>query len=514
VLAAVFLVALAAFGLSSASGGRHTHSSKQRPAANVWVDVNGGACHRTTRAAAYVARSACSSIDAAWDACRPGDTIRIRAGVYGPQTITGNKRPPGCVVKGAPKTTLGDLVTSGAFLTLEDVTVDVGDAKRAGWKVNADHVSLKRVRIHGSFASVDISGVTNVRWNGGELGTPGVVGGRRVCGEDAEPVQIAEATDVVIDGVDFHPQNADPTPSSCSANGFHLEMVRIDSGTSRFVLRNSTFDNGDHSGTASVFITQPGGLISPHDLVFENDAFGTNEAVGAFDVHSNVSICRNFTFAYNTFLATPGAFQCTADNVRWIGNLGARSATATCFGTFVRNVWQDSSRDTCGSDRWVLGARWGTDRLGLGGSDGFHLQRGSPAIDRGEPAGFCTTGIGGRDRDGQLRPRGTRCDAGADEQDPGAGPVNASLRRISWTHHGLVVALAVGEAANVDARILRGGALLSPRRYVALRRGRHAIALSLAAHVAPGPAQLWVAVDDRAGNELIIRRSIRVPRSR
>ena len=61
-------------------------------------------------------------------------------------------------------------------------------------------------------------------------------------------------------------------------------MIRLDGGTSFFTLRNSTFDNGDHSNTASIFITEPGGSSDPHDLTFENNFFGTNGAVGPFNV--------------------------------------------------------------------------------------------------------------------------------------------------------------------------------------------------------------------------------------
>ena len=385
-------------------------------AANLWVDGTAGACTRSQAPARYRGASACASIDAAWDACRPGDVIRVRAGTYAAQAITGDKAAPGCTVVGDSGTTIGELTTEGRFLALQNVTVDVGPAKRAGWAARASNVTLTNVAFHGPFVSIDISGVSNVRWSGGELGSPNATGGRRICGQDAEPLQIAGADHVTIDRVRFHPQDADPTPSPCSANGFHLEMIRLDAGTTFFTLSNSTFDNGDHSGTASVFITEPGGSVDPHDLTFENNFFGTNDSVGAFDVHSNVTSCVNFTFAYNTFRAPTGAFQCTsAVNTVWVGNLGANGPAASCFGTFINNVWQDTHSDKCGSDTWVFGARGRVDRLGLGGPDGFHLQPGSPAIDAGERTGYCTSKLGARDHDGRRRPIGGRCDAGATE---------------------------------------------------------------------------------------------------
>ena len=388
--------------------------------ANLWVDRNGGGCTRSGKAAGYRDAAACGSIDAAWDACRPGDSIVIKTGVYGDQAITGDKAAPGCTVRGERGTVIGDLVTGGAFFTLSNVIIDVGEAKHEGWRVSASNVTLRNVGLHGPFVRVDINKVGNIRWLGGELGTAGRTGGKRVVCRDALPVQVGEADHITFDEITFHPQDADETPSNTptciSSNGFHLEMIRLDGGTSFFTLRNSTFENGDHSGTASIFITEPGGDAEPHDLTFENNFFGTNESVGAFDVHANVSRCLNFTFAYNTFLQSPGLFQCTsAVNVKWIGNLGANGPSSPCFGTSTSNVWQDPRRDNCGSDKWVSGTRGQTDRLGLGGADGFHVQAGSPAINAGEGSGYCTTMS--RDLGGQGRPRGTRCDAGADEYD-------------------------------------------------------------------------------------------------
>ena len=361
------------------------------------MDRNGGSCARSARPIGYRDAAACGSIDAAWDACRPEDTITVRAGVYGEEKITGNKAAPGCAVRGESTTTVGGLITDGSFFRLRDVTIDVGNAKRAGWRATADNVTLTNVLLHGPFVAVEISGASNVSWNGGELGTTGQTGGKRVCGQDAEPLQIGDADHITIDGIRFHPQDADSTPNSCSANGFHLEMVRIDGGTSFFTLRNSTFDNGDHSGTASIFITEPGGDTDPHDLTFENNFFGTNDSVGTFNVHPNVSPCRNLTFAYNTFRAPLGVLQCaSATNTRWIGNLGAKGPSSQCLGSYTNNVWQDTSRDRCGTDRWVPGARGQVDRLGLGGPDSFNLQAGSPAIDAGEATGYCTTTLGAR----------------------------------------------------------------------------------------------------------------------
>ena len=441
----------------------------------------------------------------------------MRAGAYGAQAITGEKATPGCTVRGDGAVTIGDLLTAAPNFTLENVTVDVGTAKLAGWKDRASNVTLRNVRLHGPFVTVDIYQVSNVSWLGGELGTPGQIGGARVCGQDAQPVQIGEADHVTISGITFHPQDADLTPSPCSVNGQHLEMVRIDGGTSFLTLRNSTFESGDHSNTSSVFITEPGGSVDPHDLTFEDNFFGTNEAVvGAFTVHPNVSPCVNFTFAYNTFLKTPGAFLCaSAVNVRWIANLGPLPPGPTCFGTRIANVWQDTNRDNCGQDKWVVGPRGETNRLGLGGPDGFHLQPGSPAIDAAESAGFCTSTLKSIDRDGGPRQIGTRCDAGADEFDR-APAVVASLGRTQWRQMRsgeriLTATLDHDETVAADLQLVRGARTLARAKAAAVGVGKRRTTLRLGEGVVPGTAEVRLVLTDAGGNKRVIERDVKVP---
>ena len=523
-LVAASLAVMTGFAGAATSGnGPRLLEQGGSASANIWVDRNGGSCARSEQRGAYRDRAACGSIDAAWGACRPGDTIVLKGGVYGPQTITGDKAAPGCAVTGEGGTTIGALVTKGAFFRLNNVTVDVGDARRSGWDDSASNVTLTNVSLHGPFVSVEISGASHVSWIGGELGIAGQSGGRRVCGDDAEPLQIESADHITIDRIRFHPQSVDPTPNSCSANGFHLEMVRIDGGTSFVTIRNSTFDSGDQSGTASVFITEPGGDEDPHDLTFENNLFGTNDSpVGAFDVHANVEVCRNFTFAYNTFLVSTGAFQCNSmENAKWIGNLGTNSASSSCSGESIGNVWQDSSKGDCGSDTWVSGARGATDKLGLGGPDGFHLMPGSPAIDAGESSGYCTTGLGSRDHDGRRRQLGIRCDAGALEYAAsGEAAVVASLVGTHWRRSGparsrtLAVRISNREAVVADVRLVRGKRTIARGKYAADGAGAGSALLVLPANAAPGDAQLRVMFSDAANNTLVSLDRVQIPVAR
>lgn len=389
-------------------------------AANLFIDPNGGTCKRSQTQVAYADASACDSIEAAVAACEPGDVVRIRPGSYPAQNVTSSVATPGSTVIGEDGVTLAGLTTSGSGLTLRHVTVDVGSGHAAGgWSNSGNDVTLEDVALHGSFVSAQITG-SHVTWRGGELGSAGVTGGKRSCNSgDSEPLQVDHADHVTIDGVTFHPQDYDPTPCAGSSNGFHLEMVRIDADTNLFTLKNSTFEDGDHANTASIFITNVNGDPGdPANLAFQNNFFGDAENT-TFSIHANVTNCSSFVFAYNTFHNAPGdptSNGCTQSaGMLWIGNLGPRPGYYACAGTHTGNVWQNDSQYTCGTDKVVVGAQWGHDALGLGGPDGFHLTTGSPAIDAAEAGGYCSSSLGARDHDGDTRPKGSSCDAGADE---------------------------------------------------------------------------------------------------
>jgi hypothetical protein len=380
--------------------------------ANLWVDTNGGTCSRQSPASSYSDAAACGSFDAAWDAASVGDVIVVKAGTYGPQTISGNKISPGVTIYGETTTKIGNLTTNAAFMTLENVTVDVGSAHMQGWITGANNITLRNVKLHGLFVIVRITN-DNITWDGGELGVAGQTGGARdFCGIDGEPVTLEGADNITFNGISFHPQ-ATVSNSACA----HMEMIRIDLGGSNFTLRNSTFDNGDGSSTASIFITNPvsGGTYNGFKL--ENNFFGMAESSYALMVHGNVATCNNWTFAYNTFKPYPAAWDgCRSlSGWLWVGNLGQYATSSPCAGTHIKNVWQHNMTGTCGSDKWVIGTAFSTSALGLGGTGGFYLQAGSPAIDAGETGGYCTSTLGSIDHDRNGRPFGTACDAGAHE---------------------------------------------------------------------------------------------------
>lgn len=382
----------------------------------LWIDVDGGTCTRRAPSE-YDDASACT-FQAAYDAAMAGDLVRIRPGSYGAVEVVGTGGP--VTMAGAEGVVLGVSHFGASDLTIEDVLVDVGAGHAPGGidTEGSDGLTLRGVRVHGANASMRLTG-RNLRWEEGELGAPGTRGGPRACGGDTEPVWIQDADGVVIDRVTFAPQDADltPLPPGCP-DGFHLEMIRIDTNARNVVVRRSFFPDGDGANTSTIFITNVAGDPGdPTDLTFENNYFG-GALNATFSAHTNVNDCGTYTIAFNTFAGAPGGPEvsgCATDGLRWIGNLAARPAYYACAGTHEGNVWQDDRTYECGSDVVLVGDRDATDLLGLEG-DGIHLAAGSPAIDAVAAAGYCSTELGGIDREGGVRPTGAGCDAGADER--------------------------------------------------------------------------------------------------
>ena len=97
--------------------------------ANLWVDLNGGTCTRAATAGAYVDAAACGTFDAAWDAATAGDVIRVKAGTYPAQTLSGAKSAATSII-GEAGVTVGKLSTTTAtFLTLESMVFDSGSTQ-------------------------------------------------------------------------------------------------------------------------------------------------------------------------------------------------------------------------------------------------------------------------------------------------------------------------------------------------------------------------------------------------
>lgn len=384
--------------------------------ANVWIDQNGGSCTVSATAIPYEGAGdagSCDSFDAAWDAMSEGQLARVVAGTYGPQRITGDKTSETRIAGDSKTTTIvtgtvecfepaefgsaSALCAMADYLTIEDMRLDTGREESnssSAARPDGEHVTFVNVDLYGEFPNVYVSG-GYFTWRGGSHGEDGVIPPPRRCDRSyGLPVWVA-APNATLDGIRFNVKRvARGAGPYCGADDVpHLENIRIESDGDDLTIENCWFVEGSDAGSGHVFTS-----TSPTGFVVRNNFF--EEVNGTYAMQGGVG--AGAVFAYNTFEQSVAL----ENDTLWIGNLGAYSG---CDGTHVRNVWEGSG--SCGSDTFVGGASLDVEAGGTLGAS-------SPAIDAAETPGdsdYCTDGLGGVDREGDARPAGSACDAGADE---------------------------------------------------------------------------------------------------
>jgi hypothetical protein len=338
VVPAAAALAAAAVGVLAALGGDEAGPAS----AHVWMDADGGDCVRAASSGPYADAAACGTLQAAWDAARPGDTIRVRPGRYRAQSVTRAKPRPTRVIgeRGTVFTAAGAescgyqggaLCANADRLVLERVTLDAGElhGQSSGAEVNGADVTFRDVALEGPYVSLYVVG-TGFSWRGGRLGADGRRGGPRspACdggNGDGQPVVIEQsATGATLDGIRINPQGADPTPRSCSANGFHLEAVRIEAARDVTISR-VRFMPGSQAGSGHVFVTS----ATPSDtaargLVVRDSVFSPVQGTYGLQVNPNVRVC-DWEITGNT-LAQPFLLDCAAEGTTWSGNVGPDGA--------------------------------------------------------------------------------------------------------------------------------------------------------------------------------------------
>ena len=392
--------------------------------ANVFVATNGNDsgtnCRRispaTTTSPDTTGATLCKTFGAAWNKASAGDTIYVKAGTYPAQIVSGDKTAETRIVGENGTKVAGDAIckdgygSDGAFcanaqnMTLENMTLDAGTnaGVSSGSQINATNVKYKNVNLYGDFVNITINS-SNFTWQGGSHGQDGIDGGKRRCDQPlGEPVWVW-ASNVTIDGVRFNPKKiqAGVAGSSCgSDNTPHIEIIRLESGASNFTVKNSWFVAGSDAGSGHIFTS----TAAPGLKLINNYFEPVN---GTYTIQAGSSAC-DWTFLYNTF--TQGSnLGCTSSST-WVGNLGVSQG---CSGSVhMKNVWQGTNNGTAcnGADKTFSN---------LGILSGGHLASTSPAIDAAETdtaSDYCTGNlVGSTDYDGNVRPQGAACDAGADE---------------------------------------------------------------------------------------------------
>jgi hypothetical protein len=363
--------------------------------AHIWVEDGAGTCPggRASSQIDYASSASpdrrCGSIDQAWDAANAGDTIRMKAGDYDPQIVTGDKASETFVIGengvtidgGASNPVCG--YQDGAFcanadrMTLENVTVDalLTHGVSNGLEVNGDNVTFRDVILRGEYASGYVR-TPGFHWDGGEHGQTDGTPGQRWCDNgDGQPLQLENAGPATIEGVYFHPNGSNQTVTACGpTNGFHLETIRNQS-TPNVTFRNNYFAACAEAGSGHIFWS---GANAATGQVLEGNYFGAQCDGSSAAQNSDTLASCAFTWRYNTF---EQPFQPTAPcatNGTWIGNAGVFH----CGGTHANNVWIGSG--TCSGDT-QLGGTFST--LGLSATG--RPQAGSAVIDAGQAT--CST---------------------------------------------------------------------------------------------------------------------------
>ena len=306
------------------------------------------------------------------------------------------------------------------YVGADGAWVNVGSTipNYGGFQFN-DNATVTNVDVDGDYTIVGMYGST-IMWQDSTLRS----GEIRACNAD-EPILIEggsdvayEISNVVLRRIVVEQQRGQQ--GGCPGDGnFHLEYVRIGKAVENVTIEQSVFaDCPDGSGfvgcgTSHIFITTTApGLLEPRNIVIQNSKFGSAPNA-TIKVHPNVTPC-DFTIAYNSTetetLVLNDSSACSGSTLELTGNAGVKGS-ATCFSgvVFVKNIWTPGTGGDCGSD---------TRTADLELDAGLNPEVGSPVIDAGETPGasdYCTGGLGSLDINGDSRPLGGICDAGAVE---------------------------------------------------------------------------------------------------
>ena len=397
---------------SSASVSGATAACGASAVANLWMSTTaGGSCSRSAAGAPFNQATSCSDAQSAFTACQAGDLIGVQAGSYGSQTVTGTKSAPGCVIdmsaSGSPASfsSFSPVSSTGAATWLE---VRNGSIP-GGWEWNRppnapSHLTLRNID---TTSNAMMKGGSDIAIIGGSVHNWDA--GNHAAVFWFETDTTAETMpNITVQGVTFH-----DLTNSVSSN--HLEIIRIDTGTSNVLIDGNRFYNNQES-TSTIFITNvntdPG---DPHDITIQNNFFGhIPDAYYTIATQTPVvQTCLNIAVLYNSFADSPTTMSgCTSKvNTRIVGNVGPRGSGCESGASYSHNVWQYPTNTPCGSsDKVVVGASGETTMLGLTNASlgDMHLTAGSPAIGAGDPSSYPAV-----DYDRQTRP-GTP-DAGADQ---------------------------------------------------------------------------------------------------
>ena len=339
----------------------------------------------------------CLSLNRAYRVAKPGDVVEVADGTYGNQTINfdSTKTSTSDVVfrpaaGAAPSFGFAELYSS--HITVEGLTF------RTGWRTWDGIGDFTFRNVHAQL--LYIFGTRDVSVLGGDYGPS----------SDAYSFISATApgatvpTNILIDGVRFH----DFTRSSNTQHTECLHAVSVQG----FTVRNSHFER---CAVMDLFLTSNPNSSQPfRNVVIENNFFGKTISGGYYSVFFDQRVgFQGVQFRNNSLAQTP-IFESGSNNYSNFvvsGNLGEQfNYMCNSQVSYSFNVWYSASTNAakCGASDLALNSTADPGWVDKTNVD-LHLTAGSTAVDHGGSS--CPAS----DIDLDARPRGSACDAGADE---------------------------------------------------------------------------------------------------
>jgi hypothetical protein len=388
--------------------------------ANVFVSPTGsdaGAnCKRYATAQAFPGGVVCATFNKAYQLASCGDTVEVEGGgSYGDQDLTND------ATKSACSSNVVIIPATGAGSTQIGIKTDNLDPAGNDHGITidgADHVTVSGFRnVHGELefqncttgsvldndATADgnlyIAGqvndvtIKNSSWGGTNRYFPKLWPGG--CGDGQNHNVTIGPGNVIHDVV---------SDNLAAAHVDGILIIEYDGLT----ITGNTFYNNDVGDLAFGNCCTATSTDAP--VIIENNFFGPSDA--SIEFQNNKTHWANFNIRNNSSVVQTYPFDCSTgcSGNKISGNLFALPSTASCAGggfTYSHNVWVGPV--SCGGTGDISVASAGYVNSGAIPPD-LHLTLSSLAIDKGDPANCPATDI-----DGQTRPNGAACDAGADE---------------------------------------------------------------------------------------------------
>lgn len=460
------------------------HAPPPVSAANAWIDSDGGTCAYSATATPYSDGSACGSFDAAYDVVpdQTPATVNVRSGTYPAQTLSGT-RTSGQVTftpeTAHAVTVAGNInLRSSDFATVDDMTIADGsfiasglDGVDAPMNDTLQHSRINSGLAHNGF-SVTLRGVQNMNIVGNTIGPtvsktiscspncPSVEGidiGKPSktparCGTTATQscnVTIADnALRYVTRDCSYWPTSYGACPGVTCPNsaGCHIDAIHIYGIDGATITRNRL--EGDEC--QGIFIENTNNNLN-RDVTITNNLVSklvggcSNKGIyisasGTTDGATN-GFAGAWTIAFNSgdsaLLAANGCGSCwpsttwdITGNHMILFNTNANGNSTTCdvsFGlstpTYRNNLWRlggsnhaCNTSDALGNDTFVRPGDPPTPGIDM------HLAGTLGPAQNIVPAAVCAS-VTAVDVDGNPRPQGTACEAGADESKPTRKPI-------------------------------------------------------------------------------------------